>query len=59
MRYLAGVVGLQFREGMGFYPAVLFVGFLQQNIVAVVYIHVGLCNEHTIPAVTKSHNTAT
>jgi hypothetical protein len=45
--------------GVGFYPRVLFMGFLQDNTVATVYIHIVLCSEHIIPAITKSHNVAT
>jgi hypothetical protein len=59
MRYLAGAVGLHFRGGMGFYPRVLFMGFLREDTVAIVYIHVVLCSERIIPAVTKLRNIAT
>jgi hypothetical protein len=49
MHCLVGAVELQLSGGMGSYPRVLFMGFLQQNTMAmtVVYIHVVLCNEHT------------
>jgi len=57
--FLAGTVQLRFRGVMVVYPRVLFMVFLQRNIVAIVYIQVVLCSEHIIPAVTKLHNAAT